>query len=272
MDYDSFRARIRAWSGLARISEYGSVREGGRKYPLMRLDVPGDSTVLITAGFHGEEPAGPLTLARYFGVIAARALAKGVGLTVFPCINPSGFESGQRYNASGERPNNDFLRYDVARGKVTGELRPNEKFRRWRQFKGGPKETRALRAALAGLPTPVAALDIHQDNYSRQQATYAYVFGDRGHYTPLARAASRHLKLAKRMAVDENYRTDSSGLVWFHDGSITDYFLRREVPYCATLETTTCSPLAKCHAVNLQWIRGFIDLAARHDDITGGLR
>ena len=31
----------------------------------------------------------------------------------------------------------------------------------------------------------------------------------------------------------------------------------------AALETTTRTPLASCHAVNLIWIRGFIELAAR---------
>jgi hypothetical protein len=35
------------------------------------------------------------------------------------------------------------------------------------------------------------------------------------------------------------------------------------VPYTAALETTTSTPLASSHAVNLLWIRGFIDLAAR---------
>ena len=43
----------------------------------------------------------------------------------------------------------------------------------------------------------------------------------------------------------------------------TDDFMRRGTPYCATLETTTQSELTDCHAVNLIWIEGFIDLAAR---------
>ncbi len=262
LDYDSYRARIRAWSSVAKVSEYGSVRERGRRYPLLRLDVPGKSRLLITAGFHGEEPAGPLTLARYFGVIAARARARGVGLTVFPCINPSGFEGGHRYNATGEHPNNDFLRYDVGGKKWKGELRPDQKFCSWRLYGESPQETRALLKQLEQLPTPAAALDIHQDNYSRLRATYAYVFGDRPHFTPLSLAASKHLKLAKRMPVDKHHRTDSHGLVWFHDGSVTDYFFRRGVPWCATLETTTCSSMGQCHAVNLVWIRGFIELAA----------
>jgi predicted deacylase len=264
VDYDRLAQRLRAWKKVARVTQYGAVKENGRSYPLLRLDVPGENRVLITAGFHGEEPAGPLTLARHFGSIAARAKRKGVGLTVFPCINPSGFESGFRYNASGEKPNNDFLRYEVRKGRWKGELLPGERFRRWKRFTQPPQETRALRLQLDKLAPPIAALDLHQDNYSRLQATYAYVFGDRRLYLPMTRAAAKHLKLGKRMVIDPSYHTDSAGLVWFHDGSVTDYCFRRGVPYCATLETTTCSPMQACHAVNLVWIRGFIDLAAAH--------
>ncbi len=264
MDHGAYLERLRRYANVADVSEYGSVVEGGRRYPLVRLTVPGERMLVLTAGFHGEEPAGPLTLAEHFAEIAAYARSRKVGLVVFPCINPSGFEAGTRYNASGEKPNNDFLRYEVAPGKWRGELKSGESFLRWKPFAEGPKETRALLQALEALPCPVAALDIHQDNYTPRNVTYAYVFGDRRHYAPLSRAAARHIKLAVRVAVDDHNRTDRCGLIWFHDGSVTDYFMRRGTPYCAALETTTRTPMAACHAVNLIWIRGFIELAANH--------
>ncbi|MBK7859969.1 MAG: succinylglutamate desuccinylase/aspartoacylase family protein [Archangiaceae bacterium] len=264
MTYDQLAAQLRSHAGLARISTYGSVRELGRRFELLRIDTPGKKRLLLTAGFHGEEPAGPMTLGAHFPRIAAYARKRGVGLTVFPCVNPSGFELGTRYNASVERPNNDFLRYRLKHRAVVGELYGrNPEFVRWSVFAGGPKETRALRRQLAKLPLPAAALDIHQDNYMRRAATYAYVFGDARHYAALARRASKHLPLAKHQQVDPGLVTDAHGFIWFHDGSVTDWFMRRGVRYCATLETTTRSSSKRCHAVNLVWLEGFIDLAAR---------
>ncbi len=261
VDYDELQARIRSWSTLARVSQYGSVREAGRRFPLLRLDVPGRRRVLITAGFHGEEPAGPLTLAHRFDTIAAYARKRHIGLTVFPCINPSGFAAGTRYNASGEKPNNDLMRYRIAPNRWVGELEEGVPFLAWRPFRKSPKETRALLSELEHLATPVGALDLHQDDYMRRAATYAYVFGDARHYRPLMRKAARHAEIAHGTLVDPRLRTDADGLIEFHDGSVTDYFMRRGSKFCATLETTTLTPLDCCHAVNLIWIIGFINLA-----------
>jgi predicted deacylase len=264
VDYAALVARLRSQAQVARITRYGVVTEQGRKFPLLRLDTAGRPRVVITAGFHGDEKAGPLTLAHRFREIAAHAGRRGVGLTVFPCINPSGFEAHSRYNASGEKPNNDFLRYEVEENRLEDVLYGDDPvFRRWRLFKGGPQETRAVRAALARVRTPVAALDLHQDNYMRRPATYAYVFGDGRHYAPLARRAAMHLPLAKRSHVDPKLVTDELGFIWFHDGSVTDWFMRRGSRYCAALETTTEGAPDACDAVNMVWIKGFIELAAR---------
>lgn len=263
VEYTDYARRLNAWSSVAEVAEYGRVMEAGKEYPLFRLTVPGSRWLVITSGFHGEEPAGPLTLAESFGEIAAYARARDVGLRVYPCINPSGFEAGTRYNRSGERPNNDFLRYEVAPGVWKGELTRGESFLRWVLYDGGPKETRAVRGDIDRFPPPAAALDIHQDNYLNMAATYAYAFGDPAAYRTMVEAAAAHVTVIRNQRVDEHHVTDADGLIASHDGSVTDYFTRKGVPYTAALETTTRTPLASCHAVNLIWIRGFIDLAAR---------
>jgi hypothetical protein len=263
VEYTDYARRLLSSSSFADVAEYGRVMEAGKEYPLFRLTVPGSRWLVITSGFHGEEPAGPLTLAESFGEIADYARARDVGLRVYPCINPSGFEVGTRYNRSGERPNNDFLRYEVAPGTWKGELARGEPFLRWVLYDGGPKETRAVRGDVERFPPPAAALDIHQDNYLSTAATYAYTFGDSAAYRPLMEAAAKHVTVIRNQRVDEHHVTDADGLIASHDGSVTDYFMRKGVPYTAALETTTRTPLASCHAVNLIWIRGFIDLAAR---------
>jgi predicted deacylase len=261
--YADYADRIRSHSALAEVSEYARVLEGEQEYPLFRLTVPGSRWLVITSGFHGEEPAGPLTLAESFADVVAYALERDVGLRVYPCINPSGFEDGSRYNRGGERPNNDFLRYEVAPGVWKGELARGEPFRRWVLYDGGPQETRATRSELARFPPPDAALDLHQDNYLHLAAMYAYTFGDSAAYRPLVESSSAHATVLRQQKVDDVNVTDADGLIAYHDGSVTDWYMRQGVPYAAALETTTRTPMKDSHAINLIWIRGFIDLAAR---------
>ncbi len=263
MQFTEYADRFREYARLAEITDYGSVTEGGRDYPLLRAKVPGRHLLVITSGFHGEEPAGPLTLLEHFEEVVEHARRHDVGLLVYPCINPSGFEDGTRYSRSGEKPNNDFLRYETEPGVWKGELRPGEEFLRWVLYDGGPKETRAIRAELAAQPTPNAALDIHQDRYLKEALTYAYVFGDQQAYEPLVEASSQHARVITDAMVDEVNRTNTLGLIEYHDGSVTDFYVRRGVPFNAALETTTWTALPACHAINLIWIRGFIELAAR---------
>src|SRR5689334_19887684 len=114
MQYDEYAARLReqAERGRVELAEYGEVVENGRRHPLFSATVPGGARrLVITTGFHGEEPAGPLTMAAHLAEIAGWVREAGITAHIFPCINPSGFEAGSRYNASGEKPNNDFLRY-----------------------------------------------------------------------------------------------------------------------------------------------------------------
>lgn len=264
MDYTRYLQRFREYGSIARISEYGVVRESDKDYPLLCATTSGKHELVITSGFHGEEPAGPLTLLEHLAEVVEYARARDVGLRVYPCINPSGFEDGTRYNRSGEKPNNDFMRYEVSPGEWKGELRPGDPFLRWVLYDGGPKETRAIRSELARhSKRPNAALDIHQDRYLPEPLSYAYVFGDQTAYEPLMNEAAKHVRIVKNAPVDEVNRANPLGLIEYNDGSVTDYYFRLGVPFTAALETTTATPMATAHQVNLIWIRGFIDLAAR---------
>src|SRR5512140_2282393 len=262
LDYFEYSDRLLAHARTAEISTFAEVEESGRRYPLHEIVVPGERWLVITSGFHGEERSGPLTIAEHLGEIAARARALGVGLRIYPCLNPSGFEAGRRYTASGEKPNNDFLRYEVDPGVWKGELEPGEEFLRYELFGEGPKETRAIRARLEARPAPAAALDIHQDHHLHGQLFYAYTCGDPAAYRPLLDASRAHGTLAARTPVDGVRTTDPDGLIAFHDGSVTDYYFRRGVRHVAALETTTEMPLPASGAINLLWILGFVDLAA----------
>lgn len=251
---------------------YATVIEDGRQFSLLGLRLAGSRPVVVTAGFHGDEKAGPLTLLEHAAEIVDYAAARGVGLQVYPCINPSGFEAHTRYNTSGERPNNDFLRYEVQPGVWHGELREGQTFRAVAPVgDGGPKETVALARSLAAGPTPFAALDLHQDNFIHGAWFYAYVFGDLAAYRPLLARSGTLVPVLRGSIVDSghepgsNVYADAEGFIVSHDGSITDKFQRDGVLYTAAIETTTETPGPIADEINLIWIRGFVDLAAQGD-------
>ena len=274
MDFATYTARWReSLRGVADAEDYGVVVEAGRAYALLAAS-SGDAaspTVVVTAGFHGDEKAGPLSLLAHAAELFAYARAAGVGLRLYPCVNPSGFEAHTRYNVGGERPNNDFLRYEIGPGAWRGELHAGEVPLAWRSFEGGPKETVALARALARWPAPTAALDLHQDNFIHGHVFYSYVFGDRAPYRPLQARSGALLPVLRSSLVDSGYEpgsdvhADAEGFIECHDGSITDHFHRAGVPFTAAIETTTDTPWPLADEINLLWVRGFIDLARGAD-------
>jgi len=255
-------------AGLAEVADYGEVDEGGALFPLLSARSPGSGLVLITGGFHGNEKAGPLTLLRHGPEIVRYARARNVGLAIYPCINPSGFEAHTRYNISGERPNNDFLHYEVAPGVWRGELRTGEPYLTCAPTRAAAKETSILRRELGRYPLPDASLDLHQDDFIHGSLFYAYLFGNRIPYRPLLARSGALVPTLRSSVVDSGHEpgsdviADAEGVIECHDGSITDHYHRAGSAFVAAIETTTETPEADADAVNLIWIHGFIDLVA----------
>ncbi|MCG5054293.1 MAG: succinylglutamate desuccinylase/aspartoacylase family protein [Myxococcales bacterium] len=267
MKWAEYDAAFRRWGAVAQVETVDEMKVAGRTYPLMRAQTDGAHDLLVTAGFHGDETAGPLTLLAHLPDLVARARRCRVGLTIFPCVNPSGFEVRTRYNEAQEAPNNDFLRYEVVQGQTKAwvDQLPHGQSAclGWRPFLEGPAETQAMARQLAALPTPRAMLDLHQDPWLAKTGCYAYVFGDRDPFRTLLTRSDDVLPLARDAEVDDDLFSDAEALIELHDGSITDLFWRRGTPWVATLETTTVSPAPACSRVNMIWLEGFIDLAAR---------
>jgi hypothetical protein len=274
LDFDSLSDGARR-AGLG-VTLYGEQRFGEQRFPLVFLSSDeasdeasdeGSRTLLVTAGFHGDEPAGSLALVRHLTELAQAARACDVRLLLVPCVNPSGLAAGTRYNQAGERPNNDFLRYELSPGVWRGELRDGEQAINIVPSVAAAQETRALRALLDGMPAPDAALDLHQDPFLTGGFTYAYVFGDRARYWRIARHGIAPplagVRIASGYAGDHpGVVTDEDGLAELHDGSVSDYLWRRGCPAVACLETTTDLPPAQAIEVCLAWINGFLEIAS----------
>jgi hypothetical protein len=78
--------------------------------------------VYISAGIHGDEPAGPLALARLFRRNAWRS---DLDFSIVPCINPTGFQKGTRENYQQADLNRDYR--EAASREVKAHIRWIEK-------------------------------------------------------------------------------------------------------------------------------------------------
>lgn len=105
--------------------------------------------VTISAGMHGDEPAGPIAL---LDLVQRQELDPAFRYRLWPCINPSGFDNGTRESAEGVDLNRTF-----SRG-------------------GGAPESRAILTANRDL-TFELALDLHED--CDMPGFYCYEYGSR---------------------------------------------------------------------------------------------
>lgn len=82
------------------------------KFPLLMYQSPAPHaeipSVLICAGFHGEEAAGPWGVVNWL-MKQRPELFDRVNISLLPVINPAGFRKGQRYNRHGMNPNQGFV-------------------------------------------------------------------------------------------------------------------------------------------------------------------
>ncbi len=229
-----------------------------------------EKTLLITSGFHGEEFNGPISLLEIFDEISAYARKMRVRLVVYPCINPSGFDLHKRYNASNEKFNNDFLRYEIEKDKWVGTLlKTSESFLKYEIVDSPAKEVRLLKEDVLKYPVPDGVLDIHQDRLKAGNF-YAYILNQRTTYLKIMKKLGKITDVAKNvpaMNFDNGrkvyYEIDKDGFIMIHDGTITDMFYRQGSKFVICAETNTKLPLEKVCQINLVWIQELIDLIAQ---------
>lgn len=66
--------------------------------------------LLIAAGFHGEEKAGPLAIMRW---LETKQIPSKIDISFIPVINPVGFNIGQRYSHTGLKTNAGFCHPEI---------------------------------------------------------------------------------------------------------------------------------------------------------------
>ncbi len=90
----------------------GVVWHAGNRYPLYCARHPAKALpdlpcVLISAGVHGDEPAGVYAALDFLRMLAAEGAAE-FNICVIPCVNPSGFETASLESLAGVNLNRQF--------------------------------------------------------------------------------------------------------------------------------------------------------------------
>ena len=244
---------------------------------------PDDKVVLISAGIHGEEVAGPTTLQKYLNWILDYISTRNLRVIIYPNINPLGFERGVRSNPEGNYSEtdidpNDFMRYILEDGSITSDLKDRNRFREWQWSSEAefgeilPPETKLLHYLLKRDPLRqvVAAIDLHQDFITRNAppAAYQYLYEDSKTYVEVLGKIDTIVPLLRDKYLDAGYlngglRSDAYGSIIRYDGTLSDLMQRIGVRYTVTVETTGATPLDKACQVNLTWIKGITDLICK---------
>lgn len=136
-DYASLVADIHSLAGdVFEVHRIGGINFKGKNHELLKLvSRPSPSPyavqvpICLVAGVHGDEPDGilaALELARRFS--RAPQLVSNYALTVYPCINPIGYERMTRENGAGKDLNREFFRDSGEREVILleAELRAHE--------------------------------------------------------------------------------------------------------------------------------------------------
>lgn len=104
------RAVLRDIEGAAAISGWTTdvfFETAEFKFPaLHRRGLGGGRNIYISAGIHGDEPAGPLAALH---LLQENEWPESLNLWLCPCLNPIGFLSNSRFNATGVDLNRGYL-------------------------------------------------------------------------------------------------------------------------------------------------------------------
>lgn len=88
------------------VERFGEAADGTPLLVAHRRPERAPLSVYVSAGSHGDEPAGPLALLHW---LLRGHPDPGVAWTIFPLLNPTGWDAGTRENAAGADLNRDYL-------------------------------------------------------------------------------------------------------------------------------------------------------------------
>lgn len=100
-------AHTHGWSSEVFLEQSGFKWFALNRAPHQTADFPKPKRVYISAGIHGDEPAGPLAV---LALLQKNCWPQNAEVTIVPCLNPIGFVCNKRENGQGLDLNRDYRR------------------------------------------------------------------------------------------------------------------------------------------------------------------
>lgn len=194
--------------------------------------------VYLSAGIHGDEPAGPLAL---LALMEEGFFPDGRHFIVCPALNPSGLALGTRENAEGKDLNRDYLK----RSSVETEVHA-----RWLDEK----------------PLPGLFISLHEDWETSGFYLYEINLGaDRPHRVAALLAAVEEIFPPESGPEIDGHEVRAAGWI-FHacEADLPDewpeaiHLAKRGCPLSYTLETPSCARLGDRVAAHLAAVRSLL--------------
>jgi SPP1 gp7 family putative phage head morphogenesis protein len=214
--------------------------EYGRRGELA-FELPGSPMLVVMAGMHGEEQAGPRMLATHGAALVARARELGVGLRIYPCAVPEAFDLGARRDQVSTR----MVEYLVGgewQAELMGESADEERDAVALQLEEVSALARDLRQWLDATECD-ALVELREGDFLPAGYACGYMATAQG-WRIAAQAigrssipfASRPLRISRWTSA--KLRTSASGLVECRDGGVADWAGVQGVPVAMALEAT----------------------------------
>lgn len=204
--------------------------------------------ILITAGIHGEEQAGPMALLKWIKEVDEVTLAKA-NVSFIPIVNSYGFVNKKRYGVSGVPTNGGFGSHKTQDPSPEGQLIVNN----------------------IGILRPLAEhgfMALHEDVTIKE--SYLYTMEHSGEPTSITKALRKELSkffpkvydgIAYVGPTEKIGPMCKKGLVYnFFDESIESLMFQLGVPVCAVPETPGMAPLKKRVEAQVAMINKFLEL------------
>jgi hypothetical protein len=209
-------------------------------------------SILIAAGFHGEEPAGCWGVLRFLATSAEDLLTQA-NLSFLPVVNPTGFREGRRTNDWGENPNRGFCHTVSGVAEVS-------------------REGRILLDHLSRIRSLArnGFLSLHED--SDQERFYLYTFetGRKpGAFAEALRGAEANHFEPCPDGMLEGGLIQNAVIFSLCDGSFEDFLFHEGIPRTASTETPGLLDVNRRVEANVDIIRAFARFAiATHQSST----
>jgi len=210
--------------------------------------------LLIVAGVHGEEQAGPLAILKWLQDSSDIALAKA-NVSFIPIVNSYGFANKKRYGLSGQPTNGGFGSHKTQDPSPEGQILVNN----------------------LGILRPLADggfMSLHEDITVKE--SYLYTLENETEPSQFTKGLRKELskyfpKVYDGIAYISPLETTGpmckKGLVYnFFDDSFEALMFQLGVPRCAVPETPGLVPLKKRIEAQVAMINKFIELCVKENE------